>query len=398
MFIICPKCSAKYKIPEGIQLQSGQKLKCSACDFVFLKDEETPFVLENPVLSDDASTPLEQPGVAFSEPLHPASELKATPADSLPEAFKPIDTTPEKKKKGVGIVFLYLIFLAILCYIGWMFRDSLKPAIQTSFPSLAIDEAKIPPRIRQNALPVRPRKTVPLKQPVVEVKELTKESNIEKVPPPKAVFKEETKSPSKIEQKKVKKDAFETAPKNSLKETLAIPPEEVVLQHTKKDDFKPEVKVIVPEAVVVPVVEHLNQPIEPKVVLPEPTLNSEPMPIMPEPIIVPEPEIVPLFEIIDTPVPAGTAQELSVNKVSFRIEPTEEGVDQVLIEGQIQNNSPDKKSIPVLTVLAIDKEGHTLTQKKVHTSGDDLEAGGQMPFYTSLLPAPKNIDHIEVEF
>jgi len=357
MFIICPKCSAKYKIPEGIQLESGQKLKCSACDFVFLKGEEAPLTLEKAAPVAESPAAAAPTGEAFSEPLHLADEMKETPADSLPEAFKPVDAPAPKSKKGLGIVFIYLIFVVALCALGWMYRDSLKPSLQTTFPNWGIEESKIPPKVRQNALPVRPRKVKPLDQPVVRVEELPKPAEVK--PEPQKVPKKET-----------------------------LPKEKPVSKPVPQTPVKPAPA----------------QEVKPEIVLPDPRVDENPKPIadtkpeIPDSTIFPEPEVVPLFEVIEAPLPAGTDADFSVGTISFRVEPTEEGIDQVLIEGQIQNNAPDKKSVPVLTVLAVNKEGQILAQKKVYTSGDYLESNAKIPFYTSIMPAPVGLDHIEVKF
>ena len=377
MFIICPKCSAKYKIPEGIQLESGQKLKCSACNFVFSKGEEAPLVLEE---ATESSTLTSTP------------ELKTTPADSLPEAFQPVDTPPTKQKKGVGIVFLYLIFVIALCVLGWMYRDSLKPSMQAVFPSLTLDEAKIPPKARQNALPVRPKRVEPVNQPTVTVSELPQKEERPNKPPKKRTFQKgkPIKARPGVEKEIPVIAAEPTVPQPIVTPEITAPATETTVpkttvsltETTASETTVPETETAIPA------------PIKPEIILPEPTLDSQPAPILPEPT----PEIVPLFEVIEAPLPAATAEDLTVNTISFRIEPTEEGVEQVLIEGQIQNNAQDKKSIPVLTVLAVNKEGQILAQKKVHTAGDDLESGAQIPFYTSLTPAPADLDHIEVQF
>ena len=363
MFIICPKCSAKYKIPEGIQLESGQKLKCSACNFVFSKGEEAPFVLEE---ATESSTLTSTP------------ELKTTPADSLPEAFQPVDTPPTKQKRGVGIVFLYLIFVIALCVLGWMYRDSLKPSMQAVFPSLVLDEAKIPPKARQNALPVRPKRVEPVNQPVVTVSEL----------PQPVVTVSELPQKEELPNKPPKKRTFQKG--KPIKARPGIE-KEIPVVAAEPTVHQP---IVTPEITVPETETAIPVPSNPEIILPEPTLDSQPAPILPEPT----PEIVPLFEVIEAPLPAATTKDLTVNTISFRIEPTEEGIEQVLIEGQIQNNAQDKKSIPVLTILAVNKEGQILAQKKVHTAGDDLESGAQIPFYTSLIPAPADLDHIEVQF
>ena len=415
MFIICPKCSAKYKIPEGIQLESGQKLKCSACDFVFLKGEEAPLSLDEPVISGESSASTEPTIETFSEPLHPASELKATPADSLPDAFKPVDAPAQKSKKGIGIILLYFILVMALCALGWMYRDSLKPSMQTAFPSLVLDENKIPPKARQNALPVRPQKVEPVNQPAVQVTDLPQADKMNKIP--QRVAPKQNVQPQRVKTDMNSKTLPKSArpnlpPQRPTYPNKNIPPKTGTAPKTGVNSLPtPTDKTIAPKPVIetqVPTPSKPNlepkkiipvqQPVEPEIVLPEPALNSEPIPVFPEPVMIPEQEVVPLFEIMETPLPAGTAGELSVNTISFRVEPTEEGVDQVLIEGQIQNMTANKKSVPVLTLLAVNKEGQILARKKVHTAGDDLEAGAQLPFYTSIMPAPAELDHIEVEF
>ena len=67
MFVICPKCGAKYQIPAEITLKDGQKMQCSACEhyFVFKKDifeeknesyENQMPPVSNPVLPEDTTT------------------------------------------------------------------------------------------------------------------------------------------------------------------------------------------------------------------------------------------------------------------------------------------------------------------------------------------------------
>ena len=389
MFIICPKCSAKYKIPEGIQLESGQKLKCSACNFVFLKGEEAPLTLESPIIPTESFVTPASTSDAFSAPLHSISELQTSAEDSLPEAFKPLDTPPSKQKRGIGIVFIYLFFVIALCVLGWMFRDTLKPSLQTAFPSLTLEEAKPVTKVRQNSSSVSPQKVQPLDQPIVVVEELPKEEKkvdqpIE-VPPKKNVIPPQPKQETVLPAITLPKPVPVTSPKT---------PEKKIESSVTSLPTATEIKEVIPSP----------KAIQPEVILPAPTSDlasdsiADLKPVMPEPTPMQEEEVVPLFEVMEPPLPAGGETELSISTISFRVEPTEEGVDQVLIEGQIQNNAPDQKSLPVLTVLAVDKDGQVLAQKKVHTATDILESGNQIPFYTSILPAPVGIDHIEVKF
>ena len=132
MFIICPKCSAKYKIPDDVTLDDGQKLKCSACGFVFFKGEEAPLILDEPA-TPESPVPAEttaQPEPAFSKPLY-----KQKPeTDSLPEAFQPV-SSPAPTKKGSGLMILiYILIVLALCFVGWAFRGSLNPTLDEVLP------------------------------------------------------------------------------------------------------------------------------------------------------------------------------------------------------------------------------------------------------------------------
>ncbi|MDY6407306.1 MAG: zinc-ribbon domain-containing protein [Pseudomonadota bacterium] len=374
MFIVCPKCAAKYKIPEGIQLESGQKLKCSACDFVFMKGEEAPLILDEAFIPSQDSEAESSTQGPFSKPLYTAQELKSSPADSLPEAFQPV-AEPPKKKRGIILALLYVVLVVVLCAMGWMFRDSLKPSFQTNFSSFMPDESKIPPKIRQNALPVRPKKVQPAFQPVVEVSKLSqldapKRETGGQPTPSKKVDAMEIKRP--LAPMKVEKDLPVPTDKNAI----PTPVSDLSLEQERK---------VSPTA-------------QSEIVAPDMNLAGQNDWNMPEPITLNEPDVVPLFEVLDTPVPAGTPAELSVTGITFKVEPTEDGLGQVLIEGQIQNNVSEPRSVPVLTVVAVNKEGQRLIQKKVHTATDSVGGGEQIPFYTSLSPVPDTLDHIEVEF
>ena len=63
MFVICPKCAAKYQIPAEIALKEGQKVQCSACQHVFHFEKkqiteqnesvfDIPKIPEDPILKE----------------------------------------------------------------------------------------------------------------------------------------------------------------------------------------------------------------------------------------------------------------------------------------------------------------------------------------------------------
>ena len=336
MFIICPKCSAKYQIPEGITLQEGQKLKCSACDFVFLKGEESPLVLEQPIIQK-TTEPITE---AFSTPLYtqPDSVEQPTPVTttSLPEAFQPI-INPKKSRSYLWFIPIYIILIIALCMLGWHFRESLKPSI------LEV----IPQTIKQETIPEKIKTHLPPKQEVKTQKE----------------GKNNTLKPIQQKEETVKKtQAPVTAPLKQPAPETSLPKDEKQLQ---------------------PIVE----PIQIQTHSEEAKAPS-----------LPQEDIVPLFDAIAAPIPTATNQELEVVQISFRIAPDEMGTEQLLVEGTLQNKSTEIRSVPPLTVLLLDKENNILNRKKIHVDNKQLQPSQVLPFYTGITPFPIGVDHVDVQF
>lgn len=150
MFIICPKCNAKYKIPAEITLSDGQKLKCSACQFIFSKGEENPLVLEKAIREEEKqpeilpkiekiTVPNNETGPipviecdAFSKPLYTQDDIPVLSPNSVPDVFQP--APPPKRKNYLWLIPIYIILLIGLCYAGWMGRDLLKPQFSQILP------------------------------------------------------------------------------------------------------------------------------------------------------------------------------------------------------------------------------------------------------------------------
>ena len=351
MFIICPKCSAKYQIPEGITLQEGQKLKCSACDFVFLKGEESPLVLEQPIVQEPAEATTE----AFSTPLYtqPDSENQATSPSNipLPEAFQPV-SNPAKSRTYLWFIPIYIILIIALCMMGWHFRGTLKPSIKEIVPKVKIEKN----------IPMQERKAE-VKQPVKEsVKPAVqqKKENVTPIIKPKqsvAVEKEVMTTPTDTTL------AFKTIPatEKGVKEML---PSEPIRQAEPHPQVNP------------------NQPV----------ITTDLM------LPSPEEELVPLFEAIAEPVSTATKEELELTQISFKITPNEQGMEQLLVEGLLQNKTDVLRSVPALTVVLFDKDNNILNRKKVHLDNERLEPKQALPFYTGITPVPAGVNHIDVQF
>ena len=104
MFIICPKCSAKYRIPDDILLEKGQKLKCSACNHIFFKGDEAPLELGDFTSESVSETAIAQNEEApFSTPMYRTEIAKISQkVNPLPEAFQPVES---KQKQSLWLSY-----------------------------------------------------------------------------------------------------------------------------------------------------------------------------------------------------------------------------------------------------------------------------------------------------
>lgn len=393
MFIICPKCGAKYKIPAETVLDAGQKLKCSACDFIFEKGQEAPLTL-TPTEPEQQTPPAAQMQ-PFAKPIYHESDLNISPNDSvsaLPEAFQPIPSPAGNRKSFWIILPLYLIIIAVLCVAGWSFREMLKPSFSGYLPipttqpadkkaTSPVDKKLLPPAVKPvDQQPV----TTPL--PVVEQ------------PTPKAepVVKQVIEQPAPAAKPAVKK----------------------ITPVTVAPVIKPE-----PAAPIKPIVEVQPKPI----IETKPMVKAEPkpMPKVEEPILaqtdtftiseqsantptndgklteiissdLTETAEIPLFEVVDEKPTAESP--LAVQKLSHQTNQNAEGIPQLLIDGVLKNTGKTPLPAPSMTAFVFDKDGHVLSQKQIFVSESEINPDQEIPFYTGIVPAPENTDHIDIKF
>lgn len=385
MFIICPKCSAKYKIPDGVDLAPGQKLKCSACDFIFEKGQEAPLILETTVQDNTpvsgntpaqpttpaAKAPTSEDPIppAFSNPLFTQPIEQAAPvlptltADSVPVAFQPVNTPP--RKSHVGLIVIYLILLVALCVVGWSCRSLLKPTLTDLFPA----ESSRRSSIRTSVQPTLPQ-TAPT-QPTPDP--IQTESPVKPDPKPIA---EPVKQPSPT-------PAIQPMPAQPKAQANAYPSQPV----------RPVVRT---DTVPLPAEYPVPAPIRPPQALPEPPqdLPDHPADTRTESAD----DQVPLFDMMVDPLAAATPADLALANLTFRTVMDDNGLPQLLIEGSLRNNGADTRSLPFITVVVSDKDGTPLTQKKVHITADSIAPGEVVSFFTGITPAPVGVDHVDVHF
>ena len=403
MFIICPKCSAKYKIPEGITLENGQKLKCSACDFIFVKEEEKPFILEPEMKTEETKTVVEPPAASEetpkTEPEFPVIE-EQTPVwnnippvsdtgkgDSLSETFQPVETP--KNKKGLWLIPIYILSIGVLCWAGWTFRDSLKPSFKTTFSNLASQRREI----SQSEKALKMIAPKPVVSPKVVVKPLDESQTKEEIKP----AKEENVSDVALEEKPAK-PVQKTESKTKEVEQKINEPEPKPVE--TKVTVKEEEPIVTSEKAEEPEDIEISEPVK----LTDLPLAENIEPMNSITAVEPEPDDIPLFDIVEETKPVETwedttwKQDMAVNDLSFRVEVNQDGLEQVLIEGEIQNTGINPHVVPPFDILILNRDGEILNQKKIHLSTNQLEAGEAAPFYTSLVPAPKEIDHVDIRF
>ncbi len=438
MFIICPKCFAKYKLPCNIDLKEGQKLKCSACGLIFEKGQEAPFVLENPIPRKTSmevdERPLNNPppewtkpdsagldkktqesldGDVFNTPMfshaaamsnQEAAGLNVLPAsldrpcDVIPEAFVPVGEKDKKnlKKGSLFLVVVYLLAIVVFCGAAWHYREMLMPAFYSFMPPPA-KERFVPPVVKINKV----------KADVASVSEDGK--MIPKTPA------ETTGNRLVKKQEKGQNQSIQIEPKKSSDSSGPQVKQNDVLQ----ERAVPVAVAPVPLATVNPAETELNLGQNKGELVQKNTfnqqsderINSEPLseqqPIkghsMTDSSNVPsnaetKADTTPLFDVVTDPVPTALESELIVQNVRFQVFPDEQGKSQLLIEGTLHNTAAEKRSVPVLKATVWDVNSQILGQKKVHVTQDQIEAGQVISFYTSFTPAPEGVSHVDVTF
>ena len=128
MFVICPKCAAKYQIPAEIALKDGQKVQCSACQHIF-HFEKKQTIEENESFFDVPQVP--------NDPILKETEVvikteKVITQTTLPEVFHPLKPMEQKKSQSWTLTLILAVILLFLIVVFWLYRDSLNSDINKS--------------------------------------------------------------------------------------------------------------------------------------------------------------------------------------------------------------------------------------------------------------------------
>lgn len=423
MFIVCPKCAARYQVPDDARPGKAAKFKCSACGAVF-ENQAAPETAappvppkppaaeaRPPVLTEEPprmpAAPAEAPETGessevFKTPLYQellASETTLHPVDSgaedkeamtvIPSAFVPVEKTPKRSHKFVFIP-LYLLFIGVLCWQAWAHRAALMPAFYELMPV----------REKQVIAPVVPTE-IPAAQEAAQ--RLIREPVIHEAPeaPPR---------PQSAARPIVMEEIVAQLHSPSPRPRAAPAAAPVKAVPAAADEPAPQM-VILPSAApaqALPAAADAPDKREPESwatqfiaqALPAPTDAPDATP--PPMIVLPETEDL-LFEVMapEIPAPPRAIQELpdvEIQNVRFRLENSAEGVPQLLIEGRVFNPAAVAQGVPELQAVVYDRRGGVILTKPVRVSEGMLPPRADIPLFSSVVPAPADIGRVAVVF
>ena len=159
MLITCPKCSVQYKIPEGVYVPAGKKMKCSNCQHVFTLNEnveeqnKVEEVLDSPQ-QIDIDPVVEEEGA----PEAVFAEDEVFKAEEVPQPFVPVTpaVTEEKKSVGVWAALISMLILIVLIGAGVLYKDVLFGQWLNIAPALAPQNKIQRPNENVDSKPVAP--------------------------------------------------------------------------------------------------------------------------------------------------------------------------------------------------------------------------------------------------
>ncbi len=118
-------------------------------------------------------------------------------------------------------------------------------------------------------------------------------------------------------------------------------------------------------------------------------------------VAVAEPKAVAVQTVApQTPTVDMTALKeiLKIQDVSFTLGLNAEGVNQLLIEGNLVNTDLAPIDTPDLTAVVYDRQDMVVARKRIVPSQKTLAGNTKEPFYTGIIPAPESVGRVEVNF
>ncbi len=358
MLIICPKCFAQYHVSNTVNSKKNQEYHCTNCNHYFVADpqEELPEsesvttvsrVVSVPGTYADASVQEEAP-IKMPHYLEESARLEPRALNPdlgyIPEEFKPVPA-PKKKKSSVLVVFAYLAIIGAIGYACYMHRD----LIWAQFKGVWAN----------NGLPALDTPVVvPQDKPMAEVK--TVEHPAEKTLPAPVLGQAPVPVPAR------------PAAEPAQPETVPVAQSAVV------ETPAPVVAPAPHNPVALAMAERLA------ITVAEPT-NA------PAPVVAPV-EQTPTLDM------ATLKEVLKIEDISYQLGPNADGVNQLLIQGNLVNTDLAVVQSPDLTAVVYDKQDMVVARKHIVPSQKTIEGNTKEQFHTSIIPAPENVGRVEVNF
>ena len=114
-------------------------------------------------------------------------------------------------------------------------------------------------------------------------------------------------------------------------------------------------------------------------------------------------ENVPLFAV-DEPEPAKQINTdeanriLKIQDIAYEISQNEAGVMRLLIKGNVANTELTKVVIPQLKAVVYDQNDTPVARKRIILSQPEIDGNSVQSFFSSVVPAPEQVSHVEVVF
>lgn len=354
MLIICPKCFTQYQILDEDTSLKGKKCHCSACGCYFDLADDVIELTSSHQKRDEVEKTMDvfssvdkEPSSSLKDSYEPISlSLFNEPIkDEKEPKFEksPFDYVPEEfkpvqsKKTPLLSLLIWLLLGAGICYAAYMQKDYL-----LNFMNKTIEK----------------KFEISAAEP-----EKTKESISLKV---------EKMQPAELDAKAVQKVAIE--------DLNQIPLKEIQIEN----DLKP-IDMAESLSSALPIENNITEePINQETVLKEE--SSEKI----EPVAVQE-------EIQSQPQ-TPQVDALEVQNISYEIGLNEVGMERLLIKGVIVNTSLYQQKLPLTKAVIYDYSDRVVARKRIVYLEKVIDGNSEISFETSVVPAPKSVSKIEVNF
>lgn len=100
-----------------------------------------------------------------------------------------------------------------------------------------------------------------------------------------------------------------------------------------------------------------------------------------------------------TSLPTSEANRiLKIQDVSYEIAENEAGMMRLMIKGVVANTELEKATIPELKAVVYNNEDMVVARKRIILSQPEIEGNSTQQFFSSVVPAPEQVSHVEVLF